>query len=169
MFAFSRVRIHLHERSITHVVIGVALLGSLVLAPYVTSAQHVGAAPAIDQGTITFVYDVSPPDIDPASNTFNPGDNIERNVDDTLIALDGSSLDRYLPDLATSWSANADKSVWVFHLRQGVRFHTGRCCLTADDVRYSIARTVFAGLGMSYLFARFLTNPLKQIKSRNPI
>lgn len=148
--------------------VAAALVASLIVLPQVSFAQRASVPPAIDQGTFTFVYDVAPPDIDPASNTFNPGDNIERNIDDTLIALDGASLNRYKPDLATSWSSNATKSVWTFHLRHGVRFHTGRCCLAAADVRYSIARTVAAGLGMSYLFARFLVHPLSQIKVRDP-
>jgi peptide/nickel transport system substrate-binding protein len=150
-----------------HLALGALLLGGICVAPQAASA-HIQSAAMIDQGTVTFAYDVAPPDIDPASNTFDPGANIERNIDGTLITTIGSSLDRYQPALATSWSSNADKSVWTFHLRHGVKFHTGRCCMTADDVRYSIARTVNAGFGMSYLFARFLTNPLKQIKVRDP-
>jgi peptide/nickel transport system substrate-binding protein len=150
------------------VAVSTAIIGATLLAPR-SVVSRAGAAPvASDQGTVTLLYDVSPPDIDPASNTFNTGDNIERNLDETLIKLDGSSLNRYKPDLATSWTVNADKSTYVFHLRHDVAFHTGRCCMTADDVRYSIARTVGASLGMSYLFARFLTKPLNQIKIRDP-
>jgi peptide/nickel transport system substrate-binding protein len=150
------------------IAVGAALIGNILLAPRIAASQTNAAQAAIDQGTVTLLYDVSPPDIDPASNTFNTGDNIERNLDETLIRLDGSNLNRYKPALATSWTVNADKSVYVFHLRHGVRFHTGRCCLTADDVRYSIARTVGASLGMSYLFARFLSKPLDQTKIRDP-
>ena len=167
MFHFHAARIHRSRHSSWQAIISATLLGSVLLVPHVATAR-VAAAPMIDQGTVTFAYDVAPPDIDPASNTFDPGANIERNIDGTLITTVGSSLDRYQPALATSWSSNADKSVYTFHLRHGVRFHTGRCCMTADDVRYSIARTVTAGLGMSYLFARFLSNPLKQIKVRDP-
>jgi peptide/nickel transport system substrate-binding protein len=145
-----------------------AVVGGILVAPRVNAAPSNGVSAAVDQGKITLLYDVSPPDIDPASNTFNTGDNIERNLDQTLIALDGSSLNHYRPVLATSWTVNADQSVYVFHLRHDVPFHTGRCCMTADDVRYSIARTVSASLGMSYLFARFLSKPLDQIKVVDP-
>jgi peptide/nickel transport system substrate-binding protein len=148
--------------------VGATVIGNLLLIPQAAFSHNSGSRQLTDQGTITYVYDVSPSDIDPASNTFNTGDNIERNIDQTLIALDGSSLDHYKPVLATSWSVNAAKSIYVFHLRHGVQFHTGRCCMTADDVRYSIARSVTAGLGMSYLFARFFTKPLEQIKVRDP-
>jgi peptide/nickel transport system substrate-binding protein len=43
------------------------------------------------------------------------------------------------PCLATSWSANADGTVWTFKLRTGVKFISGKT-MTADDVVYSIAR-----------------------------
>jgi peptide/nickel transport system substrate-binding protein len=105
-------------------------------------------------------------DIDPASNESEFGDTVIRNIDEDLIRLAGSTLSSYEPDLATSWSSNADKSVWTFHLRHGVRFHTGRCCMTADDVRYSLGRSVAAQLAGSYMLGRFLTakDPLSQIK-----
>jgi len=42
----------------------------------------------------------------------------------------------YHPWLATSWTPNADASVWTFKLRPGVKFNDGKA-LTADDVVYS--------------------------------
>ena len=38
-----------------------------------------------------------------------------------------------LPELAISWKANANSTVWTFKLRPGVTFHTGQM-MTADDV-----------------------------------
>ncbi len=43
-----------------------------------------------------------------------------------------------VPDLARSWTPNADLSQWTFTLRQGVRFHDGTPC-TAKDVAASFA------------------------------
>ena len=43
--------------------------------------------------------------------------------------LDGSPS----ADLAESWSANADATVWTFNIRKGVKFHDGSG-LDADDV-----------------------------------
>jgi peptide/nickel transport system substrate-binding protein len=61
----------------------------------------------------------------------------------------------YHPWLATSWSPNADASVWTFKIRQGVKFNDGTP-MTVDDVVYSFksqcdpkssgnALSVFAG------------------------
>ncbi|HKA10580.1 MAG TPA: ABC transporter substrate-binding protein, partial [Candidatus Dormibacteraeota bacterium] len=42
----------------------------------------------------------------------------------------------YHPWLATSWSSNADTTVWTFKLRNDVKFNNGKP-MTADDVVYS--------------------------------
>ncbi len=44
------------------------------------------------------------------------------------------------PDLADSWEASADKKVWTFKLRHGVRFHGAYGELTAEDVVYSLGK-----------------------------
>lgn len=45
------------------------------------------------------------------------------------------------PDLATSWEANEDATVWTFHLREGVTFHDGST-FEAGDVVYSLNRVL---------------------------
>ncbi|MCX7382993.1 MAG: ABC transporter substrate-binding protein [Alphaproteobacteria bacterium] len=45
------------------------------------------------------------------------------------------------PDLATSWESSADKKVWTFKLRPGVKFHGDYGELTADDVVYSLTKS----------------------------
>ncbi|WP_439495210.1 ABC transporter substrate-binding protein [Bosea sp. (in: a-proteobacteria)] len=42
------------------------------------------------------------------------------------------------PELATSWSANADATEWTFKLREGVKFHNGKP-FTAEDVVHTFA------------------------------
>ena len=44
-------------------------------------------------------------------------------------------------DLATAAVVSADRKVWTFHLRKGVRFSNG-LPMTADDLKYSIMRTL---------------------------
>ena len=45
------------------------------------------------------------------------------------------------PELATSWKANGNASVWTFKLRPGVRFHNGTT-MNADDVVATFKRLV---------------------------
>jgi peptide/nickel transport system substrate-binding protein len=141
-------------------------LGVVALAPRGASATQ--RAAFVDTGTVTLVTNTSPSDIDPANDEVAGSDQIARNVAEPLVAPDGTSITKFKPVLATSWSSNADQSVWTFHLRHNVMFHTGRCCMTADDVKYSLARTVYANLTNVFLLSRFMTNPNKQIKIVDP-
>lgn len=62
------------------------------------------------------------------------------------------------PWLATSWEANSDGTLWTFHLRENVKFHSGNP-LTAEDVKWSIERTIRMGMG-----GAFIWDPVKEIK-----
>ncbi|MGH2345105.1 MAG: ABC transporter substrate-binding protein, partial [Chloroflexota bacterium] len=160
--------------SLSRVTFSIALIGSLAWfgsgAASPASARPGAAGGSIDNGSMTLAEDGLASDIDPANNESEYGDVIERNIDETLVRLAGSTLDSFEPDLATSWSSNQNKSVWTFHIRRGVKFHTGRCCVTADDVKYSLGRSVAAQLGGSYMLGRFFDakNPFKQIKVIDP-
>ncbi len=160
---------HAPTRLVSVGLLAALLCGLAVGAPRVASAQRPAAAPYVDVGTVTLLRDDEATDIDPASNAVSSGGTIVGNIDEALVRPAGMSMVQFTPVLATSWSTNADQSVWIFHLRRGVRFHTGRCCMTAEDVRYSLGRTVAAGLTMSYMLGRFFTgNPFKQIKDLDP-
>ena len=154
----------LHLKSLARVLIVTALLsGFALVAPHAAAAQR---SAFVNSGTVTFVTDQTASDIDPANNEVAGSDVIARSVAEPLVAPKGSSMAEFAPVLATSWSSNANKSVWTVQLRHGVKFHTGRCCMTADDVKYSLARTMLAGLVNSFGLARFMTDPMKQIKTR---
>ena len=55
------------------------------------------------------------------------------------------------PDLAESWTSNADKTEWAFKIRKGVACHGNYGEFTAEDAAYSLkraadkARSTFAG------------------------
>jgi peptide/nickel transport system substrate-binding protein len=49
-----------------------------------------------------------------------------------------------VPELATSWSSNADASTWTVKLRSGVKFQTGQT-MTADDVIATYKRLLGPG------------------------
>ena len=51
-----------------------------------------------------------------------------------------------IPDLAESWEASLDQTVWTFHLRHGVKFHDGRE-LDAEDVLATFKRLADPAIG----------------------
>jgi len=149
-------------------VVALLICGLTLTAPRSSSAQS-RASSFINSGTVTFVTGGGVADLDPASIvTAAANVAVTANIAETLVAYKGSNVTTFVPLLATSWSSNANKSVWTFHLRHGVPFHTGRCCMTATDVTYSIARTVLAGLAGAYIFGRYMTHPLTQITALDP-
>lgn len=144
----------------------VALMGHLVTAMSEGAAAHQRAlAPFADSGTLTLATWGADANLDPTSLTGAPATSIQHNIVEPLIRLDGAHIDRYVPALAARWIVNTNRSVYTFYLRQGVRFHTGRCCLAALDVQYALARTMAPGTPTAYLLSRFITNPSTQIKS----
>jgi len=52
--------------------------------------------------------------------------------------------------LFKSWEINSDASEYVFHLREGVKWHSGRD-FTSEDVRYNIARVKDPSTGLALL------------------
>ena len=164
--AFSSQSAHLAP--VARLFAAAALIGGLILGAAPGAAAQRSAAGFADQGSVVFTGEGYPSDIDPANNEQEYGDTVIRNIDDTLVRLAGTSLNSFEPELATSWSSNADKSVWTFHLRHGVAFHTGRCCMTSADVVYSLGRSVSAQLGGSYMLGRFITDPSRQIAALDP-
>lgn len=57
-----------------------------------------------------------------------------------------------LPRLATDWNVSEDGLKWTFHLREGVKFHSGNE-FDADAVKYSIERTMEMGRGAAFIWA----------------
>jgi peptide/nickel transport system substrate-binding protein len=55
------------------------------------------------------------------------------------------------PLLATSWTSNEDGTVWVFQIREGVKFHDGEV-MDAEAVAGSIRKVVELGKGASYIW-----------------
>ncbi|MEW6398005.1 MAG: ABC transporter substrate-binding protein [Bacillota bacterium] len=80
------------------------------------------------------------------------------NLYDTLVFpdLDGTIK----AHLATNWDVSPDGLKYTFHLRQGVKFHSGDE-LTAEDVEFSMKRLLTVGEGFAYLF----TDTVKDVKA----
>ena len=88
--------------------------------------------------------------MDPHFLNFAPNVNVGWHVFDALTHVDEDT--RLIPGLAVSWRA-VDPTTWEFRLRRGVRFHDGSE-LTAEDVVFSIERTLQVANGQFRVFTR---------------
>ena len=97
-----------------------------------------------------------PAQIDPITVSEIVSGRILRNIYEgfTQTADDG----RNVPALAVSWEAMSPGPGFRFHLRQGVRFHSGRP-FTAKDVKYSFEELLRPG-GKGGLAAGYLASVL---------
>ncbi len=116
----------------------VALATLVVLGAPAAIAQHLRWSSQADATSLDPHYA-----IEPVMNTLNSM------VYERLVsrAADMSIM----PSLAVTWRNTAPRT-WVFHLRQGVRFHDGTP-FTADDVVFSFGRARFSG-GTFNVFAQ---------------
>ncbi len=108
--------------------------------------------------------------LDPAAMTGNEVVGIVVNLYDGLVELDPAAPTHVMPALADSWDINPDGNLLTFHLREGVRFHSGNS-LTADDVVWSLHRVLQlnmaqASVWKSYGFSR--NNVAQQIRAPDP-
>lgn len=103
-------------------------------------------------GTLVAAWAQDPVGLDPHITSAYSSFQILENVLDTLVELDAEQ--NVVPSLATSWSVDADGTVWTFELRDDVVFHNGRP-FTADDVVYTYERMLDpeTGSGNAYKIA----------------
>jgi peptide/nickel transport system substrate-binding protein len=140
----------------TMVGLSVPLLGG-VLAACGSSSPTPGSSSPASRGkagaTIKAGIGVPTAAINPITISDQGGLEMIGQVGEWLVFSD--QRNNYHPWLATSWSPNADASVWTFKIRQGVKFNDGSP-MTVDDVVYSFksqcdpkssanALSVFAG------------------------
>jgi len=117
----------MRKTRVAALIVGLALV--LALAPP-GEAQKRG-------GVLKFAVPSVKPGLDPAHTTTGDGYMLTQAIFSNLTRIDEHHEAK--PQLARSWEANPDASVWTFHLVQGAKFHNGRE-VTADDVVFSIER-----------------------------
>lgn len=100
------------------------------------TAQAAPAQTAGTRGELTVGKEQEAPGLDPAKNPASAAILVFDLMYSRLTRLDTSM--RPTPDLAERWE-QPDPTTWVFHLRQGVKFHNGRA-LTSADVKYTYER-----------------------------
>ena len=117
--------------------IGLVALGYGAGPPSV-AAEGEGPSPKRG-GVLTIGQDENPIGLDPHKTAAFSTGNIAEHIYTCLLRWDETSS-HVEPDLATAWE-NPDPQTFVFHLRDGVKFHNGSA-LTSEDVKFTFERLV---------------------------
>src|SRR5437660_338785 len=103
------------------------------------TARHAMTGP-VRGGTLSIGYPTDMTTFDPAQAYSSDWQVMNGTLYDGLYQFDRNGIPQF--DLAAAKPAiSSDRRVWTFHLRKGVRFSNGME-LTADDVKFSIMRTL---------------------------
>ncbi|WP_156434613.1 ABC transporter substrate-binding protein [Bradyrhizobium lablabi] len=105
-----------------------------------TPASVLAAEAAPKRGGVLMIgQDENPIGLDPHKTAAFSTSNIVEHIYGCLLRWDVTST-RVEPDLATAWE-NPDPRTFIFHLREGVKFHNGDE-LTSEDVKFTFQRLV---------------------------
>lgn len=94
--------------------------------------------PVAVAGTFIFGRGADSVKLDPADVTDGESARATVQIYDTLVMFRGETT-LIKPGLATSWDVSQDNLTWIFHLRQGVKFHDGSD-FNADAVLFNFER-----------------------------
>ncbi len=82
------------------------------------------AAGAVDAKSLVYCSEGSPENFTPAINTTGTSLDAARPVFNQLVEFERGSTN-VIPGLAETWEVSPDGTVITFHLRKGVKFHSG--------------------------------------------
>jgi peptide/nickel transport system substrate-binding protein len=105
----------------------ITLLACLLLLPLFSCSQPP------DPNTLVMIIESSPTNLDPRVGIDGQSERIDQLIFDDLLGRDEHL--NVTPALAERWET-PDPLTYVFHIRQGVRFHNGRV-LTSRDVKWT--------------------------------
>ena len=113
------------------------------LAVLLTITLLVGAVP-VSAKTLVFCSEGSPENFYPAVNTTGTSFDANTQIYDRLVDFERGGT-KVVPALAEKWEISEDGSIYTFHLRRGVKWHTSRTwkptrAFNAEDVMFSLER-----------------------------
>ena len=114
--------------------------GSTTATPAPTESGTASTEPAtpVEGGILKFGTDSEPTGFDPHTVSEEASLRVINQLYETLVGTNPDMT--YYGQLAESWEI-PDDVTYIFYLRQGVKFHSGRE-MTADDVVYSFERVL---------------------------
>jgi peptide/nickel transport system substrate-binding protein len=92
--------------------------------------------------------------MDPAEAAEYTSVEVGASVYDRLVRFNAGAYDRLAGGVAESWEISADGKTFTFHIRKGLLFHSGNP-VTADDVAFSLQRTVILNKGQAFIITQF--------------
>lgn len=105
-------------------------------APATQAPESNTPAAPVSGGILRYGTDSEPTGFDPHTNSEEASIRVMSQLYETLVARDEDM--NFYGQLAESWEI-PDEVTYIFHLRQNVKFHSGRA-MTADDVVYTFDR-----------------------------
>lgn len=115
-------------------------------APAADTSSTSAPAPTIDRAkTLILAMPSLPTNLDPGVATSGAENMLHRALYEGLVNFKGDSTTEVEPVLAESFEPNADKSVWTFRLRRGVKFSDG-ADFNAEAAKIGYQRMVNIGL-----------------------
>jgi peptide/nickel transport system substrate-binding protein len=108
-------------------------LAAAVLASMLIGVGCSSNRAAEEPGTVNFLIESMPANLDPRIGTDAQSQHLDGLIFDSLLAHDAQM--NIVADLAERWET-PDPLTYVFHLRQGVKFHDGRL-FTSADVKFT--------------------------------
>ncbi len=99
-------------------------------------------------------------DLEPARAYEDVTNLVIEQLYDNLIDYEGgiNAFEKPVPGVAESWEVSEDGYTWIFHLRKGVKFHSGNE-LTADDVVYSFRRALALDFAPIWMLSQYVPKP----------
>src|SRR6266704_1284524 len=103
-------------------------LNALLLLSCISCGKHAGPS------TLVMIIESSPTNLDPRVGTDAQSERIDELIFDPLVHRDDHF--NMVPWVAEKWEI-PDPQTYIFHLRQGIRFHDGRP-LTSRDIKWTL-------------------------------
>lgn len=142
----------MHKRSMQLCIAICASVAAIALLDC-KNQRHTQAGTTLAQ-ILRYPIPMEPQSFDPAANGSADTGELLANIYDTVLNIDSHNC--IIPWLADKWRISPDGLAYTFHLRPGVKFHKPFARpITADDVKYSIERSMWPETKAPYMGAEF--------------